>query len=1350
MREDATPAAPLSRRRTAGPGPPSFAQERLWFFDQVEPRSPVYNVTRALHLDGPLDLGALQAALDVVVTRHEAIRTSLEAVDGRPVPRVAAPGPVPLARVDLESRHPRADSEAVARLLEEDARRPFDLSRDLMLRATLFRLGPERHILLLVMHHIASDGWSVQILLGEIAQCYTASVSGRPAHLPDLPVQYGDYAQWQRDRLRGPILDRALTYWTRQLRDLTPLELPADRPRPARQGYRGGREPFEVSAEITAALKLLGRQERATLFMTLLAAFQTLLHRYSGRDDIAVGSPVAGRLHSGLRGLIGFFVNTLVLRCDLSGDPPFRTLLGRVRQVAVSAYEHQELPFERLVAELGPARTLSHAPLFQVMLALDNTPQAAVAFAGLVARGTPVDTGTAKCDLTLAVRETASGLVGSLEYSADLFDVATVRRMLRHFETLLAGIAADPDQRLSALPLLTASERQHLVVELNETQRAYPADRSIAELFEAQAAGAPDAIALTFEGACLTYGDLDRRANQLARRLRALGVRPGIPVALCVERSLEMIVALLGILKAGGAYVPLDPTYPKQRLAFMLDDTQAPVLLTQSRLCAALPAPGPRVLCLDTDWPAMAGDSATTPVNLVTPEHPAYIMYTSGSTGRPKGVRIPHRAVVRLVKNTTYARLTADEVFLQLAPLAFDASTFEIWGSLLNGARLAIAPPGVLSVAELGRVLRREQVTTLWLTAALFHQVVEQDLDSLGPVRQLLAGGDVLSVPHVRSALLRRPGCRLINGYGPTESTTFACCFDVTAHGDVGSSVPIGRPIANTRAHVLDRARQPVPIGVPGELHLGGAGLALGYLNRPDLTAERFIPDPFSDRPGDRLYRTGDLVRYRPDGNLEFLGRLDDQVKIRGFRVEPAEIEAVLREHPAVRDAAVVAHEERPGEKALVGYCVTRAESESEPATDELRRYLAERLPAHMIPASLIWLAALPLTASGKVDRRALPAPSVADRVVGRAASFGPRDATEARLVEIWEDLLCARPIGVADDFFELGGHSLLAVQMFARLREGLGVTLPLATLFQAPTIEGLAACIRKGQPLTSERSLVAIRPTGGRPPLFAVPGVGGNVLCYGDLARLLPPDQPVYGLQSRGLDGFATPPTRIEDIAAAFVDEIRAVQPEGPYYLVGACMGGVVTWEMAQQLRGAGQEVGLLALLETWPPARGVDASWLTPLGLRSRAMLEFTIGRLRLHLETLQRLRGPERVRYLHRQVGLFARRLIQRDILGGNRPEFYRHVVTGANQLAFQRYEPRAFKGPVVFFRAEGRAVQSRDDPRLVWRELATGGIEVHGIAAEDSGLMLVEPHVRLLAEQLGACLDRAQAAFFEERA
>ena len=744
--------------RSAWSSRASFAQERLWFFDQLEPQSPVYNLPRTIHLKGTLDRAALQSALEAVATRHEAIRTTLHAEDGVPLQVVSPPGPVPLAFVDLDGPGGRADPQVVERRVVEEARRPFDLARDLMLRAALFRLRPEHHVLSLTMHHIASDGWSVGILFREIAECYAASVSGRPPVLPELPIQYKDYARRQRDDLSGPVRERALAYWTGQLGNLAPLDLPSDRPRPARQSYRGAREAFRVPPPITGGLKLLGRQARVTLFMTLLAAFQTLLHRYTGRDDIAVGSPVAGRSHTQLEGLIGFFVNTLVLRSDLSGDPSFRELLGRVREVTLSAYEHQNLPFEELVAELQPSRSLSHAPLFQVMLALDNTPPAPLVLPALTAEMAEIDLGTTKCDLVLSVQENAGELVGSMQYSTDLFDPARIRRMLGHFETLLAAIAADPGQRLSALPLLTAPERRQVVVEWNETARPYPADRTVPELFEAQAAQAPDAVALVLADESLTYRELDRRANQLARHLRGLGVRVDAPVGVCVERSLEMVVGLLGILKAGGAYVPLDPSHPKQRLALVLEDSGAAVVLTTDRWRGVLPAPGTRIVCLDTDWPAVARESESPPVGDTTPESLAYVMYTSGSTGRPKGVSVPHRAIVRLVRNTNYAGLTADEVFLQLAPLAFDASTFEIWGSLLNGARLAICPPGIPSVEELGQVLRRHRVTTLWLTAAYFHQLVEQDIDSLGPVRQLLAGGDVLSVPHVESVEVMEEG----------------------------------------------------------------------------------------------------------------------------------------------------------------------------------------------------------------------------------------------------------------------------------------------------------------------------------------------------------------------------------------------------------------------------------------------------------------------------------------------------------------------------------------------------------------------------------------------------------------
>jgi aspartate racemase len=1330
------PAIP--RRATRGAPPLSFAQQRLWFIEQLEPRNPLYHITRAVRLRGSLDIGALQAALDAVVARHEAVRTTFQSVDGSPVQRVGPPRAVTLARIDLGAIGALSDLETVRRRLVDEAQRPYDLSRDLMLRAALFRFDARDHVLLLMMHHIATDAWSMGILARELSECYAASVAGRRPTLPDLPIQYGDYAEWQRQWFSGSVLEKSLRYWTEHLANLTPLELPTDHPRPARQTYRGGREAFRIPSEITSALRAVGRQSRATLFMTIAAAFQTLLHRYSGQEDIAVGTPIAGRGYTQLEGLIGFFVNTLVLRGDLSGNPTFRKLLAHVRDVALRAYEHQDLPFERLVAELGPARSLSHTPVFQVMLAFNSTEPEFLTFRGVTVEPIDVDTETAKCDLILAVRDTAQELAGRMEYNTDLFESETIRRMLGHFETLLAAIAADPDRTLSALPLLSARERRQLIVEWNDTRRDLPADRVISELFEDRVREAPDRVAVEFEDQALTYAELDRRANRLAHHLRALGVGPEVPVALCVERSLEMIVGLLGILKAGGAYVPLDPSHPKQWLAFILDDTRAPVVLTLGRLRAAFPDQGARVLCLDADWPAIEPEGADTPVSCATPDNLAYVMYTSGSTGHPKGVCIPQRAVVRLVKNANYARLDQDETFLQLAPLAFDASTFEIWGSLLNGARLAICPPRVPSVADLGQVLRRHRVTTLWLTAALFHQVVDEDVSALDTVRQLLAGGDVLSVPRVNAVLRARPDIQLINGYGPTETTTFACCFHIPAAGEMGSSVPIGRPIANTRVYVLDRHRQPVPVGVPGELYIGDEGVARGYLNRPDLTAERFLADPFADRPGARLYRTGDLVRYRADGVLEFLGRIDDQVKIRGFRVEPSEIEAALREHPSVREVAVVARADEAGEKSLVAYLETSDAQDSVPA--QLRRYLGERLPAHMVPSAFVRLPGLPLTSNGKVDRQALRACGAPERASGETSRLGARNAIEARLVEIWEEVLRVQPIGITDDFFQLGGHSLLAVQIFARLRERLGVTLPLATLFEAPTIAQLVSLIGGNHRTPSERSLVAIQPAGDRPPLFGVPGVGGNVLCYGGLAWLLGPDQPFYGLQSLGLDGSEPPLTRIEDIAEVFARDIRTTQPEGPYYLAGTCMGGVVAWEIAQQLRAAGQEVGLLALLDTWPPTPG--SSPRMPLGPRGAALLEFVTGRVRLSLQGLRQARGRDRVHYLRERMATLATRVLRRDLLRANRSELDYGTVSQANLLAFQRYELRAYAGAVVLFRAEDRPVAEGDDPSPVWRQLATGDFEVHAIPAADSGLMLVEPNVGVLAKKLRECLGRAQ--------
>jgi len=1047
----------IARTATSAGSSLSFAQERLWFLDQLEPNSHLYNVPLGLRLDGELDAGALQRSLGEVVRRHEALRTCFKSVAGIPVQVPENVDGVGMPVVDLSELPEHERAAEVTRLGRLEAQRSFDLRQALKLRATLFRLTSTQHLLLLNLHHISADGWSIGVLVRELGSLYEAFSSGRPSSLAELPIQYADFAVWQREWLQGEVLETQLGYWKELLKGAPALlELPTERPRPASQSYRGATEAAVFPQLLLRELEALSRKEGASLFMTLLAAFQTLLGRYSGQEDIPVGSPIAGRHRVEVEGLIGFFVNMLVLRGDLSGNPTFRELLGRVREVALAAYAHQDLPFERLVQELQPERNLSYSPLFQILFALQNIPSESAKLGALNVSLQFIDSGTSKFDLSVEMTAGPEGLTALVEYATDLFDRDTILRLLDHFRVLLEGIVADPDQRIMALPLLTEAERRRLLVEWNETKTDYPAEASIQELFEAQARRTPEAVALEYEGLRLTYRELNARANQLASYLGRHGVGPEVRVGICAERSLEMVVGTLGILKAGGAYVPLDPDYPASRLSFMLEDTAAPVLLTQARLRDRLPAYAGRTVSLDADWREIAREGEENPKVKVGARNLAYVIYTSGSTGKPKGTCIEHRSVVRLVKNTNYVELGPQEVLLQFAPISFDASTLELWGSLLNGARLVVAPAGLLSLQELGRVIKERGVTTLWLTAALFHQMVDEQIESLRGVRQLLAGGETLSASHVRRMLEVIGSNRLINGYGPTENTTFTCCHLMTAESRIEQTVPIGRPISNTRVYVLDRHRQPVPDGVYGELYIGGDGLAREYLNQAELTAEKFVPDPFSGEAGARLYRTGDVVRYRKDRCIEFLGRVDHQVKIRGYRIELGEIEATLQQHPAIRQVVVLAREDVPGDKRLVAYLV--AENPPSDLANQLRALLRESLPEYMVPAHFITLDALPLTPVGKVDRAALPVP---DLSTGAATTYvAPRTPTEEILAGTWAQVLGLQRVGTEDNFFDLGGHSLLAMQVVSRVRQALGVELPLRDLFAAPTVLRLAARI--------------------------------------------------------------------------------------------------------------------------------------------------------------------------------------------------------------------------------------------------------------------------------------------------
>ncbi|WP_164019628.1 non-ribosomal peptide synthetase, partial [Pyxidicoccus trucidator] len=1032
--------------------PLSFAQERLWLFEQLHPGSPAYNMPCAVRLDGLLDVGALARSLEELERRHEALRTVFVEAGGQPVQQILPPLSRPLPVVDLGALAEHEREEQGRRLARQDAAQPFDLRQGPLMRARLLRLGAGDHILCITLHHIVADGWSIGVFVRELAALYEAFSRGQPSPLRELPLQYADYSLWQQRWLEGRVLEAQLSYWTRQLDGLPRLQLRADAPRAPSSERRGETQRCVLPLDLVRELEALSRREGGTLFMTLLATFNVVLHRYTGQSDLAVGTDIANRTREEVEALIGLITNQLVMRTDVSGSPTFRELLGRVRRVAMEAYEHQDLPFEKLVRALKAERDSAGQPLFQVKFVLENAPLPAQQLAGL--RLTPLESeghGTARWDLLLILVPSEEGLTATLEYSTDLFDTAGASRLWAHFVNLARAVVHQPGRRISELPLLT-EEEQRLLLAWNATPASPSPETSVQALFEAWAARTPDSVAVTFEGRQLTYAELNRQANQLAHHLRRLGLSPGGRVGICVERSAEMVVGLLSILKAGGSYIPLDPTYPAERLAYLIEDARLPLILTQSHLENALPAQWAQVVCLDLEERALARNPTENLGVGAGGDAELYVLYTSGSTGRPKGVSATHRGVVRLVVEPNYVSLSAADTLLQLAPLAFDASTFEIWGALLNGGRLAVFPPRAPSLEELTQLIERERVSTLWLTAGLFHQLVDEGLEGLGSVRQLLAGGDVLSAPQVLKLMERYPGCTVINGYGPTENTTFTCCYPVRERSALRTSVPIGHPISATQVYLLNEALEPVPLGAPGELFTGGDGVALGYLNQPDLTAERFIPNPFSPQPGARMYRTGDLCRYRRDGSIEFLGRMDQQVKLRGFRIEPGEVESALRRHPSVSEVAVVVRE-LAGEKALVAYVVP-----SEGASlnmDEVRLFLREKLPAFMVPSALVLLEALPLTPNGKVDRRALPEVS-AERPQLSVAFEQPRTPREEILAAVWADVLGLESVGSDDNFFALGGDSLRSIQIVARCR-ARGIELSVGELLAHQTIRELA-----------------------------------------------------------------------------------------------------------------------------------------------------------------------------------------------------------------------------------------------------------------------------------------------------
>ncbi|RKH66938.1 non-ribosomal peptide synthetase [Corallococcus aberystwythensis] len=1055
------PKSPARSRRRAPPVVPvprdallplSFGQQRMWFIEQLTPGSISYNVPYFARLTGALDIRALERALAVLVERHEALRTTFAVVDGQPVQRIAPSLSLTLHVESLEALPASEREQTLRRMAEAEAREPFHLGAGPLVRVRLLRLGEAEHVLLLMLHHISCDGWSLTVMERELQALYAAFRAGTTPTLPALPVQYADHAVWQRQWLQGEHLQQQLEWWRGQLSGApATLELPTDRPRPAAQSTRGAVYRHALPPELGKALEALCRQQGVTLFMALLGGMHLLLSRLSGQDDVVIGSPISGRTRQEVEPLIGFFINTLPLRVQGEGSLGFGEMLRRVRKTCLDAYAHQEVPFEQLVDALQPERDLSRPPLFQVFFTLQHSAVPALELEGLKTSELDFEPGVARMDLTVFLRETPEGLVGLWEYSTDLFDAATVARFAEHYTRLLEAAVAEPERPVATLPLLTEMERRRLLDLGTGAAVPYPRDASLPALFAEQAARTPDAVALEAGGQRLTYAEVEARANQLAHHLRGQGVRLGMRVGLCAGRSLEMVVATLAILKAGGAYVPLDPGYPPERLEFMAHDARIAVLLVEAGRESALQGLAARVVVLDPSWRPFVRQPVVAPDVGIPAESLAYVMYTSGSTGRPKGVGVPHRAVTRLVKGVSYLHAGPEDVVLQLATTSFDAATLELWGALLNGAKLFLYPPVTPSLEELEATLERERISVLFLTTAFFEQMALNRPAALARVAQVLTGGDVLSPVAARKLL--DAGRAVVNGYGPTENTTLSTTYLVKRGLDARMPVPIGRALENSQALVLDARLEPVPPGVVGELYVGGDGLAWGYLDRPDLTAERFVPHPFSKVPGARLYRTGDRARWLPSGELAFMGRADTQVKLRGFRIELGEVETALRHLPGVEDAVADVREYAPGDKRLVAWVAgTNVD------VNALRPRLSSRLPAPLVPSAFVKLDRLPLTPVGKVDRKALATP-VGDTLM-EGGYVAPVTATETAVAEVWAALLGRTRVGTQDSFFEAGGHSLLATQVISRLRETFGVDLSVRALFEAPTVTGLAAHI--------------------------------------------------------------------------------------------------------------------------------------------------------------------------------------------------------------------------------------------------------------------------------------------------
>ena len=1317
-----------------GPQPLSFGQERLWFIERMNPGSGAYHISYAVRLRGELDVSALQAALTALVSRHEVLRTCVMDEGGTPLAYVNPPADMRLPVDDLRALEDSTRDEALRRQLAEEAAREYDLVHGHVLRARLWRHGESEWIAFLGLHHLVADGWSLDILIRELRACYDAQVHGRAPALAPLPIQYGDYARWQREWLRRPVMDTLVAYWRRAL-DGAPLvlDLCPDRRRPPQQPFEGALEPVSLSSELTQRIRALARREGATTFMTLLAAFQLLLARYADVNDVLVGTPVANRTRVEIEGSIGFFVNTLVLRGELHGDPTFAELLARVKSRTLDAFEHQELPFEQLVDALDVPRDPSRSAVCQVHFVWQGTPLPPLTLPGLDTDPLPpegLERRTAKVDLLMSLADTGGIIEGGVEYATALYHAGMMRRFVEHYVALLEAVTRHPALPLSTIELWGQAERQRVLEEWGAGPRdtLVTGSGSVEAWIAAQCERTPEALAVRSGEMRVTYAGLEQRANQLARGLRALGVGPDVRVGLCLPRSVEQVVAVLAVLKAGGAYVPVDPAYPTARQTYVLGDSAVRVLVTTSGLSVPVSA-DVEVIDLSRDVEALAAQPSTTPPPLALSDHLAYVLYTSGSTGQPKGVMIARRALANYVRwaAAQYVRPTegVDQAGVMGAPLhsplAFDLTVTSLLVPLVIGQGVDVAPDGIRDVEALQTLVAARSYNLIKLTPAHLRLLITQR-DGVGKspsARTMVVGGEALRAHDVAAWRNLAPETVLINEYGPTE-TTVGCTVAFLDTANVSDPVPIGRPIGNTRVHVLDRHGTPVPAGVAGELYIGGAGLARGYLGRPDLTAERFVPDALSAEPGARLYRSGDRVRWRADGQLEYLGRVDRQLKVRGHRVEPEELEVVLGEYRDVAQAVVVGHPDPAGEVRLTAYVVPRTGGRVDCAA--LLAAVGERVPAALIPSAILSLPVLPLTANGKIDRGALPPPEDAER---NASLIGPRDDLELELQAIWQEVLGTQALDVRDNFFERGGHSIAAIRVTAEIRRRLRRKLPIAAVFAHPTLEELAGRIRETSPTGPKRSLISLREGAGSPPLFLVHPALGNIACYAPLADALEVDIPLLAFQAPGLDDGRERPGAVEDYARHYLTELTEHHPEGPYRIAGWSFGGLVAYEMARQLVEAGKTVSALVLIDVPAPCARRSGPELS-----LERCLDGFAASIGLDVDAPVQTSGQEDLSYIESllEVGRRAGRIPPAVNLEWARTwfEMYR-----ANLLAAERYVPSAYPGTALLIRAATTADGRRHD--LGWGDHVQGGVEVRTIHGTHHSIVR-QPDVHTLAREL----------------